>query len=279
MTDTVLLSANLNNIHECVDLAVEYGLGIELMAFALPDVLDGDWEGLLRLYQELLHAVPGPITIHGPFMDMASGSPDALINQVCIARYQHAIRIASRLEAEHVVLHPNFIGSIHNPEYRDGWHERNLQFWNPLADYAREHGVIITLENMWEFDPNIIGDVLREINHPNLCACLDVGHAHLFSDDGVRLDDWLAILEPWLIHTHMNNNNGVLDEHHGFDWPSGVLNYLKILPKLRMLPNQPYMILEMYEVEDMQDSLYYFDLDQERKKDKTSTQELPSISA
>ena len=57
MTDRVLLSANLNNFKECIDLALEYDLGIEVMAFAFPDVLDGDWEDLLESYREMLEPV------------------------------------------------------------------------------------------------------------------------------------------------------------------------------------------------------------------------------
>jgi len=47
MTDTVLLSAGRQNIQECVQLAHERGLGIEVMAFAFPDVLDGPWRETL----------------------------------------------------------------------------------------------------------------------------------------------------------------------------------------------------------------------------------------
>ncbi len=255
MADQVLLAANRGDVKECVELACEYGLGIEIIAFALPNVLDGMWLDLVETYRSILEYVPGMLSIHGPFMDMVSGSPDEHINQVCRERYQHAIRIASRLKAERVVFHANFIGLIHNPEYRIGWHERNVHFWGPLADYAEEHGVTIVLENMWEFDPTIIGDLLAAVNHPNLRSCLDVGHAHLFSDKTFTLDDWLETLEPWLVHTHMNNNNGIIDEHHGFDWEDGVLDYGKILPKLRALKNPPAMVLEMHNVEDMRSSL------------------------
>ena len=261
MVDTVSLSTNHNNLNACIEIALEYGLGIELMTFAFPDVLDGDWEDLVLLYQKLLAPIEGVLSLHGPFMDMVSGSPDALINQVCIGRYQHAIRIASQLGADRIVFHANFIGSIHNPEYRIGWHQRNLDFWAPLAEYARRYDVTITLENMWEFDPDIIGDILREIDHPNLKACLDVGHAYLFSNDNVELDEWFNVLQPWLIHTHMNNNNGVLDEHHAFDWQYGVLDYNDILPKLRALPQPPVFVLEMYEVEDMRRSLAFLELE------------------
>ncbi|MCA9912693.1 MAG: sugar phosphate isomerase/epimerase [Anaerolineae bacterium] len=260
MGDHVLLSASLTNAPECVALAEEYGLGIEVMAFAYPHILDGDWPETVKTYKELLRNVPGEITLHGPFMDMVSGSPDPRINAVCTARYSHAIRIASELGAKQVVFHANFIGSLHNTFYREGWHKRNVDFWHPIAEYADEHGVMILLENMWEFDPTIIVDLLSEVNHPSLKACLDVGHAHLFSDRKYPFDYWLHTIEPWLVEIHMNNNNGILDEHHGFAWEQGVLDYHKLIPHLRALNPDADMVLEMDSVEDMRTSLQYLRL-------------------
>ncbi len=263
MTDLVSLSAGLNNIENCVELAQQCNLGIEVMAFSYPEILDGDWRATVKQYKRLLDYVPGPITLHGPFMDMVSGSPDPRVNAVSNARFSHAIRIAAELGAHIVVFHTNFIGTLHNAFYRIGWHQRNVAFWRPLADYAQQHGVVIALENMWEFDPTIIGNLLEEVNHPCLRACLDVGHAHVFSDKMYDFDYWLRVMEPWIIEYHMNNNNGIIDEHHGFDWDSGALDYNDILPKLRALNTPlkpPVMVLEMNHVKDMSDSLYYFQL-------------------
>ena len=261
MADRVLLTADRNNIDECIDLAVERGLGIEVMAFAWQTVLDGDWKRVLNTYHSILKPVPGPITLHGPFLDMASGSPDEQVNLLSSSRYRHAIHVAAELGAEVVVLHANFIGSLHNRSYREGWHQRNVPYWAAIAEYAEERGVLVALENMWEFEPGIIADILEEVDHPNLRACLDVGHSSLFGESGYVLEDWLAKLEPWLIHIHMNNNNGVIDEHYGFDWEHGVLDYNKIIPLLRTIEPQPNMVLEMYHVQDMRDSLHYFQLD------------------
>jgi sugar phosphate isomerase/epimerase len=258
MFANVLLSAGRANVHECIELAGQYGLGLEVMAFAFPDVLDGDYVDEMHHYRRLLKDVQGPITLHGPFLDMVSGSPDPRINAVCSSRYSHAIRIAAELGAEQLVFHANFIGSLHNGFYRTGWHARNVDFWGPMAEYAALHGVTIAMENMWEFDPTIIGDLLTQVNHPNLRACIDVGHAHLFSDSSFTWDDWIETMAPWIIEFHMNNNNGILDEHHAFDWEEGVLNYHDILPRLRSQFPHAKFVLEMDRVEDMAASLHYF---------------------
>lgn len=258
MVDQVLLSASDRNIIACVQLARERDLGVEVMAFAFPNVLDGNWQAAVARYRKLLAAVPGKLSLHGPFMDMAPGSPDQRINLICLERYEHAIRIAAELNIHLVVFHANFIGAIHNIEYRLGWYQRNLEFWTPLADYAKRYAITIAIENMWEFDPDIIGDLLKEINHPNLRACLDVGHAHLFGE--VPFGDWLTALGDYIIHTHMNNNDGKIDIHMGFD--HGVLNYHALLDHIRALPTPPNMVLEMDEVDFMRASLPFLKLGQ-----------------
>ncbi len=256
MNDRVLLSSSPKNIETCVELAVQHGLGIEVMAFAYANTLDSDWRSVLQRYQQLLQPVPGLITMHGPFMDMASGSPDGQINAVCKGRFRHAIRIAHELSAKIVVLHANFIAAIHTDDYRTGWQQRNIKFWSEIAEYAAELDVMVAVENMWEFDPDIIGDVLKAIDHPNLRACLDVGHAHLYSD--VPFATWLESLRSYLVHIHANNNNGVLDIHGGLS--GGVLDYADLLPQLRALPQPPSITLEMDMTTDMEASLPFFQL-------------------
>lgn len=260
MADQVLLRAGLDNFAACAAAAIERGLGIDLMAFALPHVLDGDWRRLMADYKAVLADAPGPLSMHGPFMDLVSGSPDERINAVSYGRYEHAIRIAASLGIGQVTFHANYIGLLHNEFYRRGWHQRNVDFWGPLGDYAQAYGVLVAIENMWEYDPNIIGNLLAELNHPHLKSCLDVGHAHLFSDADFSFDTWLETMDEWIIQLHLNNHNGIMDEHHGFDWEDGVLNYERLLPKLRYLSNKPLMILEMDRLADMKQSLRYFQL-------------------
>ncbi len=256
MTDQVLLSAGRKNIEACLELAAEFRLGIEVMAFAFPDVLDGDWQREVAWYQNALKEV-SLVTMHGPFFDMSPGSPDKRIEALVRERYQHALDIAPMIKAHTVVLHANFIGSLHNEDYRAGWHARNLDFWRDMASYAADRQVTIAMENMWEFDPHIIGDIIKEIDHPNLRGCIDVGHAHLFS--AVPFDHWLAVNAPYIVHTHMNNNVGILDIHGAL--PDGVLDYAAILPKIRALPHPPTMTLEMDTPDMMRRSLSYFELE------------------
>ncbi len=256
MTDRVLLGASRRTFYECLDIAKEYEIGLELQAFAYPDAFDGDWRTLVDEYRTALVDLPGEIALHGPFMDMSSGSPDSLIRNAVQQRLEQALDIAAMLSARTVVFHANFIASIHNDGYRSDWTMRQVDFWGPLAERARSMGLMLALENMWEFDPYIIHAVLQKVDSPALAACLDVGHACLFSS--IDLDTWLDVMAPYLVHTHLNNNLGVIDEHHAFD--DGVIDYNVVLPKLRDLPLHPAFSLEIEHIDDIRRSLPYLQL-------------------
>jgi sugar phosphate isomerase/epimerase len=187
---------------------------------------------------------------------MAPGSIDDKVKFLTMARYEQAVRIASDLGAKIVVLHANFIAAIRTEDYRRTWQSRNIDFWGRLGDFAERHSITLAIENMWEFHPDIIGDVLRAVEHARVRACLDVGHAHLYSE--VSFDMWLSRLGPYVVHLHINNNPGDLDFHQGLH--QGVLDYRSLLPRLRALPHTPSMTLEMDTVSDMSESLELLEL-------------------
>ncbi|MBE0689963.1 MAG: sugar phosphate isomerase/epimerase [Anaerolineae bacterium] len=229
------------------------------MAFAYPHVLDNNWQAMLEDYRALLAPVRGILAMHGPFFDMAPGSIDQRINQLTSERYQHALQIAAALRVRIVVFHANFLVNIRTADYRRSWQDRNVEFWSELADYAQRHDVVIAVENMWEFDPYIIGDVLRRVDHPNLRACIDVGHAHLFSK--TPFDEWLSVMMPYLVHAHINNNPGDNDFHQSLH--DGVMDFSQLLPQLRALPNPPSLTLEMDDVSAMAASLDLLELERQ----------------
>src|SRR5262249_22888100 len=183
--DRIVLGTNRKNFFDCLALAQEKGVGLEIQAFAYPETLDGDWEGLVSTYRQAVTDLPGEVTMHGPFLDMASGTSDPLIRNVVRRRVSHAMEIASMLEVRTIVFHAKFIASIGTDFYRLEWTEREIFFWGEMADRAEELGLTLALENMWEHSPNLIGDVLQQVNSPSLRACLDVGHAILFSELGL----------------------------------------------------------------------------------------------
>lgn len=253
----ISITCKHENFENSLALAMTYGTGLEIQSFAFPSLLNDDhWNEIVAKYAVQLQSFTGPVALHGAFMDMAPGSPDKLFLQVTHQRTLRDFDIAQRLNAKTIVYHANFIATIHNDDYREGWTKRMVEFYKPIADEAEKLGLQLVLENMWEFDPSIIRRVLDEVASPALAACLDVGHSQLFSH--LLLEDWLQDLNGWIAHIHINNNYGEIDEHLALD--DGVLDYEKILPRLAELPRTPTIVLEIERLEDIEHSLTFFKL-------------------
>ncbi len=253
--DKVSLACDHYNFEECLELANERDLGIEIQTFAYPDALDNHPEWV-KIYEERLRDFTGPLSMHGAFMDMSSASLDPRIVAVARERYLYNLDLAARLNAKVIVFHANYLTNIRNLPFRRGWTDRQVKFWTVMAERASEFRIKLAIENMWEYDPALIADVLKQVNSPWLINCLDVGHVHLFSE--VPFKNWLAELGSFIQYSHLNNNGGRVDEHRGFD--DGVLDYKSILPMLRSLPNPPQMALEIESAAAMRRSLPFLDM-------------------
>lgn len=263
MSDKVQIACKHANFESCLKLALEHGTGLELQGFAEPDTLDGDWKAEVKRYQKRFAETgfEGLLSMHGAFFDLVSASPDRKVVALARERYTTNLQIAHEFEAQYVVFHANYLAMIRLPVFRDQWTQRQIAFWGKMAADAKKLGVTILLENMWEYDPAIIGDVLDAVNSPHLRACVDVGHTVLFSQ--VVLDTWLDGLRRHLVYMHLNNNPGHVDRHLALT--EGTIDYPKVLSKLRGLRKPPILCLEIESVEDIERSLPYFHLTQPEK--------------
>jgi sugar phosphate isomerase/epimerase len=132
-----------------------------------------------------------------------------------------------------------------------------VDFWGRFVEEAEVVGIQLLLENLWEDEPALIAEILAEVNHPCLRACLDVAHATLFSPAPVSR--WIEAIAPYLYCCHLNNNDGEMDLH----WPlsQGVIDYAPILAELRRRQPAPLLTLEMPSRERMVASLPLLELE------------------
>ncbi len=258
--DRVLLSVeHYEDLAAYMPVVQEHSLGLELQEFADPNVLDNDWRGLVGKYQRALADFHGALTLHGCYIDLVSGSPDKKLVALTRERYQLNIEIGRLLGATAIDFHANYLPLIDQPSYLAGWIDRQVAFWSALTEESAQHGIMLLLENMWEPDPSIIKHILMRIQSPQLKACLDVGHAGLYSD--LPLETWIKSLGEDLVYTHLHNNNGRHDEHLAFG--IGVIDFPALLKQLREIPRQPMFTLEMPNLETINASLPYLNLDKQ----------------
>lgn len=254
----ILVASYRSNIAEHLRLALEYGGGLEIQAFSNPDVLESSWRALLKEYKPLLQDFPGPLALHGAFFDMASSSPDARIVALTRERYLLSLDIAAELGATHVVFHTNFLPMIRTEQYRRTWLAGQVEFWNDFGPEAAQRGIHIAIENMWDPDPLLLSDLCSGLDAPNVGVCLDVCHAYLYRRNKQQsLETWIRTLEPHIIHVHMNNSKGVIDEHLALNAPGGMVNYVPLLPSLTHLERDPWLILEIDDPVALEKSLIF----------------------
>lgn len=240
-----------------IALARDYGIGIEIQVYGYnPDLLEGDWSSLVKRHRRLLKGFEEEIALHGAFYDMSSASEDRQIVRVTRERYLLNIQIAAELGARHIVFHANYLPWIRNADYLRRWTQRQVEFWTEMGAEAERLGMVVALENMWEPGPDLIGRILDGVDSPFVTACLDVGHAYLFSDS-IPFPQWLDRLKGRLAHCHVNNHRGIEDEHSPLDVPGGVVDYASVLPLLWSLPSPPLISLEMEHLEDLKRSLHF----------------------
>lgn len=257
MDRTLITVERFNDLVDYLQVARKYQLGLELQEFAEPGVLDGDWRSTLQRYQQALAGFPGLLAMHGPYIDLVSGSPDKRLVELTRERYTHSIEIGRELQVKYIDFHANYLPLVDHPSYLPGWVERQVAFWTPMAELGERYNIILLLENMWEPDPAIITKILDRIDSPYLEACLDVGHSSLYSR--LPVSAWIKSLGRHLIYTHLHNNHGDADEHLAFG--DGVIDFPELLNTLRALPKPPLFSLELPALNLIKASLPYLQLD------------------
>jgi len=210
--DDLMVAINLSTEHE-IECAQNYGLGAEVQVLGLPDVLAGDFSTLLARIKNVTANLPGPIGMHGPFIDLAHYSSDVDIREVCRKRYHQAFDIAEELGACYILFHSQYNPIIRVERYRSMFHKGNMEFWPEFIERADAMGIPIYLENMFDDTPGPMCDIVDDLDSPALKLCIDVAHAAIFSD--LSLADWIAAYGTNLAHVHINDCHGDTDDHLG----------------------------------------------------------------
>jgi sugar phosphate isomerase/epimerase len=200
-----------NVAHDFVEFAKANRYGIEITCFALPWVLDGDWNALVQSYKRVLKDFHEEVAIHGVFMDIITASRDAKIVQVARERILHDIEIAQQLRAEIITFCSCFNPCIKVPGYVNGYRHRQIMFWSEILESVADSSLLLVFENLWEPKPELIRDILEGVNHENFKALLDTGHVNIFSKEPI--ERWVETLAEHLVYVHLNDNHGVSDNN------------------------------------------------------------------
>lgn len=150
------------------------------------------------------------LTIHAPFMDLSPGAVDSKVRAVTIERFLHIFRIAETLKPKVIVFHSGYEKWKYALRI-DTWLEGSFLTWKHLLPRAREMGLRIAIENIFEDEPTNLRLLMEELGSQNFGLCFDTGHFNLFSK--IPLKEWLSQLKPYIIELHLHDNNKEADAH------------------------------------------------------------------
>lgn len=163
-------------------------------------------------------------TIHAPFWDLSLGSADEEIRKISISRIQSAINIAKTLDSKNVVFHSGYNQTAYLSSSKADWNSRFIESVSAIADLACALEVAISLENVYEPDPELLITTVESIGPKKLGLCFDAGHFNVFGK--IPLEDWLRAVAPFLREIHVHSNFGANDDHLAVD--DGNIDFEKI---------------------------------------------------
>ena len=236
-------------IETYLDLILDLDLAPEI-AIKGPEFDTLDQVLLDQASQKLAKAQIRP-TLHAPFFDLNPGALDPLIRQATRQRLTQALTAAGRLNAHLMVIHPG-VDKWRYPNLEQVWLAQAKEFFLPLVEQAGALGCRLAIENIYEETPELLVQLVDEIDSEWFGHCFDAGHWHLFGKQPMA--QWLDAIGPRLFHLHLHDNHGSADEH----LPVGAGN-IDFSPLQRHLAKQsslPSMTLEAHNSKHLMQSLH-----------------------
>ncbi len=173
------------------------------------NILDNlDKDSVLKL-KGILDYNPS-LSFHAPFMDLSPGAIDSKVRNATIERFSHILDIAEVLRPKTVVFHSGYEKWKYALKI-DVWLEKSVETWKPLNERAKNIGVKIAIENIFEDEPTNLRLLMEQMDSDNFGICFDTGHCNLFSN--VALEKWLEELNAYIVELHLHDNDKSADLH------------------------------------------------------------------
>lgn len=167
-----------------------------------------DMDELHKLKRGLEHKPS--ISFHAPFFDLSPAAIDTRVRTATVERFNHVLDIAEILNPKCIVFHPGYEKWKYALDV-NLWLNKSLETWRPLNRRAKEIGVKIAIENIFEEDPLNLRMLMESMGSENFGICFDTGHFNLFSK--VPLREWLDSLKPYFLELHLHDNDRSSDQH------------------------------------------------------------------
>jgi sugar phosphate isomerase/epimerase len=181
------------------------------------------------------------ITFHAPFMDLRPGAVDPLIRRVSHDRLREVFDLIPYFHPLSVVCHPSYDNRYY-VSTEELWLKNSIETWKSLIILAEQMDTVISLENVYEQEPLLLGNLLSACASPRLRFCFDTGHFNVFSRS--KLEDWIDATAPYIFELHLHDNRGATDEHLAIG--SGTFPFFSLFGMLREKSIRPILTLEAH---------------------------------
>lgn len=254
MKDIIL--CDRGNYKEIALICKQYNLSVSVDTFSETDIFDvysKEVNRTLKNYSDV-----NIVYMHGPYRDLCLESKDKLIQSVTMNRFEYAYRISRLLKCSDIIFHHGYIPGTSLPSM---WVKRvKLFFHEFLSD--KDDNITFYIENQFEHIPDLIAEVISEVNDSRLKMCLDVGHANCNSKTSVT--NWIEQLNDNIGFVHLNNNNGLLDQH--LDFLSGSIDFNEVCSALEKYVPSCIWAIETNNVNNTEKSIQWLIENQYIKK-------------
>ena len=216
-------------------------------------------------YAELVHQYPAEFidteilesyslkySIHAPFMDVNIASLQDQSRLNSIDQIKSSIDLANEINAEAVVVHPGVTSFLPNKYFKKEVYEFANESIKEIGDYAKDLGVLATIENMPNFESMIyqnIVDLNQLLVENEMHMTLDIGHANHV---GYAPEDMIF---DSIKHVHVHDNLGDDDSHLPLGEGSIDLKY--IINTLESKNYDGIYILEVNDYDSIKKSFEY----------------------
>lgn len=211
------------------ETAAKYGVNLELNDTCISMRLDPEHMDvtLRSMEKELTKAGSRNAIVHGPFTEIIPSAIDHRAVEFGLERLEEAFEATRAMGLNRMVVHTGYIPLM----YHKSWHlEKSIEFWKRFME-GKPADFQIYIENVFDDEPNMMADLIDGLDDPRIRMCLDVGHAHVFTECGYDVYQWIEILGKRIGHFHMHNNDGTADTHQSME--HGTLNMARVMETIK----------------------------------------------
>lgn len=243
-----------HDISKAVEIANKLNCGIEISRFGRLADIEENFKQRKIEYKKVLDDFDGELTLHGFFSNLNIAAKDPLIASVSLKRYYQSLELAQYFDVSTVIFHTCFNNLLKQKQYQEMYFLKNVEFYREFIKEFENSGIIATIENVHESNPDLIRNLIAAVNSPNFGATIDIGHCNLHSE--LEPSYWIKEYGIMLKHMHFHNNDTTEDSHSSL--LKGSVDIEKILKTLKEIQLFPTVTFEIFNEEALFESVEYF---------------------